>query len=79
MASEHAAWWYARSEGFKLGQIILVPTKVGLKEKRATHSALNNAYGTSVEVDYSAYTSVAGKTTGRQSMSLPVIGPCHLN
>ena len=52
---------------------------VGPKEIRATFGALNNACGTSVKVDYTAYAAAAGKTTGELSMSLPIIVSCCPN
>ena len=54
----------------------IVPTKQwGQKKAKHAHGALNNACGAFDEVDYTVYTAVAGKTTGRQLLSLPVIAP----
>ena len=62
MASEQTARWYARSEGHKLKQIRLIRTKRwGQKEEGCAYGALSNAHGTSVELNYSAYTAVVAK------------------
>ena len=54
----------------------MFPLNSGAERKRATYSALNNARGISIEVDYSAYTAAEGKSTGGQSMYPPLIAPC---
>ena len=62
VVSEYTAQWYARSEGCKLGHIRLVSAKwQGWKKEGLAHGALSNACGTSIEVDYSAYTAAAVK------------------
>ena len=66
MASEHAAWWYTRSEGHKLRQIlVLFPLNGGAERKKGYPRCTKQCpCRTSIEVDYTAYTAAAGKTTG---------------
>ena len=53
IAFEHAAQWYAWSEKHLIGQMELSPHyRWGWKKDRHAPGALNNARGTSVEVNY---------------------------
>ena len=72
MAFEDASWWYARSEGHKLGQIRLVPTKQWVQKKEGHgYGALSNTRSTSVKVNYTGYTAVAVKLQVDSQCPLP--------